>query len=319
MTSIVPWHTLSMLLAIDELVLERKDGVHLLGPLGMRLESGERVGLVGESGSGKSLLIKTIFGVLPEDVRRSSGRISAFGVSMDVPGPGRDSVRGSRLAWMPQNPLQVMNPFMNVRDQVTLLPCALLRQSQRFALSRILPLMERLRLPTDRAFLRRFPQELSGGQRQRVLLAQALSCEPQALILDEPTTALDPTVQADFLDLMVALHQERGLAYLWVSHDLPLVSAVAQRMLVLYGGHLLEAGPTRQVLERPRHPYTARLLCAARGESSQETGFLPAPGQRPSGCPYRTRCSRAQSSCATWKPWQGTLEAGVRCEAPLAY
>lgn len=309
-----------MPLTIDELILERKDGVHLLGPLGMRLEPAERVGLVGESGSGKSLLIKAIFGVLPDGVSRTSGRISAFGVSMDTPSPKRDGVRGPRLAWMPQDPLPVMNPFMTVEDLVTLLPQALLGQSRRATRSRMLPLMERLRLPTNHEFLRRFPQELSGGQRQRVLLAQALSCEPEVLILDEPTTALDPTVQADFMDLVAALQRECGLAYLWVSHDLAVVSTLAQRLLVLYGGHLVEAGPTRRILESPRHPYTARLLSAARGEPSQESGLLPTPGQRPSGCPYRTRCPRAQASCGVlWKPWQGTLEEGFRCEAPLAY
>jgi len=146
----------------------------------------------------------------------------------------------------------------------------------------------------------------------------ALSCNPELLILDEPTTALDPTVQAEFLSLVLELQAERGLGYLWISHDLGVVAAVTERILVLYGGHPMEAGPTRSVLARPRHPYTRRLLSAALREPATEGGFLSAPGERPEGCPFRPRCPEAREACATWGPWKGEPREGVRCEAVQA-
>jgi oligopeptide/dipeptide ABC transporter ATP-binding protein len=275
------------------------------------------VGLVGESGSGKSLLVQALFGVLPAGVRQAGGTIEAFGVPMDREGPDRDRVRGARLAWVPQDPQQALNPFMRVRDQLALLPQVHRREGRREALARLRPLLERLRLPTDEAFLRRFPHQLSGGQRQRLCLAMALSCDPELLVLDEPTTALDPTVQADFLALMAELQRERGLGFLWITHDLGVVASVCERLLVLYGGEPMEAGPAAQLIAHPRHPYTRRLMEAARREPALESGFLPAPGLRPEGCPFRGRCDREEATCAAWAPWRGAPEAGLRCQCPL--
>lgn len=307
-----------MSLVVDELALERADGALLLAPLSLRLDPGSRLGLVGESGSGKSLLVQAIFGVLPQGVRQAGGTIEAFGIPTDRPHPRRDRIRGRRLAWVAQDPLQALNPFIRVLDQLALLPTVHLGEARDGSLKRLDPLLERLRLPRDRAFLRRYPHELSGGQRQRLVLAMALSCDPELLILDEPTTALDPTVQAEFLSLVLELQAERGLGYLWISHDLGVVASVTERILVLYGGHVLEAGSTESVLARPRHPYTRRLLSAALREPATEGGFLPAPGARAPGCPFRGRCPAEQASCATWKPWVGTPGDGLRCDAPLA-
>ena len=303
-----------MSLVIAELSLERADGAPLLAPFSLRLDPGERVGLVGESGSGKSLLVQAAFGVLPPGVRQASGRVEAFGIPTDRPHPERDRVRGRRLAWVAQDPLQALNPFLRVQDQLALLPGVHLGESRAATLARLAPLLERLRLPGDRTFLRRYPHELSGGQRQRLLLAMALSCDPELLVLDEPTTALDPTVQAEFISLVLELQAERGLGYLWISHDLGVVASVTTRILVLYGGHALEAGPTARVLAEPRHPYTRRLLGAARREPAAEAGFLAAPGERPSGCPFRGRCPVERASCSTWGPWKGDPEDGVRCD-----
>ncbi len=308
-----------MTLTIRGLSLERNDGIPLLAPTSLGLAPGERVGLVGESGSGKSLLVQAAFGVLPQGVKQSSGTVEAFDVPMDRPHPARDRVRGRRLAWIAQDPLQALNPFLRVREQLNLLPSVHLKESTEGTLRRLGPMLERLRLPADRAFLRRYPHELSGGQRQRLVLAMALSCDPDLLVLDEPTTALDPTVQAEFLGLASELQRERGLGYLWITHDLGVVATVTDRVLVLYGGHLMEAGPTARVIREPRHPYTRRLLSAARREPASEGGFLPAPGERPAGCPFRGRCPEERPSCAAWGPWRGSEEDGVRCEwqAPL--
>lgn len=306
-----------MTLAIRDLSLHRQDGAHLLGPLDLDLAPGDRLGLVGESGSGKSLLVQAMFGVLPKGVRQATGRVEAFGAAMDQPGPARDAVRGARLAWIPQDPLQALNPFMTAAEQLALLPGIHRKERKGAAIARLTPLLERLRLPTDRAFLTRFPHELSGGQRQRLCLAMALSCDPELLVLDEPTTALDPSVQAEFLELIRSIQIERAFGFLWITHDLGVVASLCERILVLYGGHPMESGPAERLLRRPRHPYTTRLLSAARREPSDEGGYLPAPGERPPGCPFTPRCERAEPSCAAWAPWRGEVADGFRCEHPL--
>jgi peptide/nickel transport system ATP-binding protein len=306
-----------MSLNIHDLELQRADGASLLGPLTLDLPPGLRTGVVGESGSGKSLLVQALFGVLPPGVKQTFGSISAWGVAMDQPTPARDQVRGARLGWVPQDPLQALNPFLRVEDHLGLLPAVHRKESTETALARLTPLLQRLRLPLDRAFLRRYPAELSGGQRQRLCLAMALSCDPEVLVLDEPTTALDPTVQADFLALMLELHQERSFGWIWISHDLGVLASVCTHLLVLYGGHLMEAGPSERVLHAPRSPYTARLIQAARRDPSHEAGMLAAPGQRPKGCPYRGRCPKEDPACEAWTPWIGPQEQGHRCIHPL--
>lgn len=298
-----------MSLEIRSLVLTRRDGVHLLGPLDLDLAPGERLGLVGESASGKTLLARALFGVLPPGVRQVDGTIRAFGAS-----PAPDG----RMAWVPQDPAQALHPLLTVAQHLALLPRALHGARSGAALARQAPLLERLRLPGDRTFLHRRPHQLSGGQRQRLCLAMALSCDPALLVLDEPTTALDALAQADFLALVLDLQRERGLGVLWITHDLGLAAAAGERLLVLYGGHAVEAGPAQQILAAPRHPYTARLLAAARRQPSSEAGYLAAPEDRPAGCPFRPRCEAPAVRCATPRPWRGSPGHGFRCERPLA-
>lgn len=305
-----------MTLHIRDLRLARQDGAHLLGPLDLDLAPGDRLGLVGESGSGKSLLVQALFGVLPLGVAQVGGEIRGFGTRLDRPGSERDRIRGARLAWVPQDPLQALNPFMTVAEQLALLPGVHRRERKAAAVARLTPLLERLRLPTDKPFLKRFPHQLSGGQRQRLCLTMALSCDPELLVLDEPTTALDPGVQAEFLELIREIQGERSFGFLWITHDLGVVASLCDRILVLYGGEALEAGPAPRLLEHPRHPYTARLLSAARREPSTEGGFLPAPGERHEGCPFAPRCERTLPSCVAWAPWQGVSDDGFRCEHP---
>lgn len=287
-----------MSLSIRNLELRRADGIPLLGPLDLNLGPDERVALVGESGSGKSLLAQALAGWLPPGVVQAGGRIEQGG-----PNP----------AWMPQDPASALNPLARLEDHLALLLRVQLGLDTTAALRRALPLLERLRLPTDRAFLRRFPGELSGGQRQRVLLAMLLSVDPAWLILDEPISALDPEVRDDFVDLMNGLQRERALGWLWITHDLAVVPAVSDRMVVLYGGHALEAGPTAQVLAHPRHPYTQRLRDAHLGLPSAESGFLEAPDRRPPGCPFQPRCADSSPGCTPWGAWKGSPSNGFRC------
>jgi len=305
-----------MTLLIKHLELRRSDGIRLLGPFELALRPGERVALVGESGSGKSLLVQALFGVLPSGVQQTGGRIQAFGTPMEVPSPARDGIRGHRMAWVPQDPLSALNPLLRLQDHLALLPRIHLGESRDTALRRLAPTLERLWVPSN--LLRRFPQEVSGGQRQRVALAMALSCDPELLILDEPTTALDPGLQGEFVSMMKGLFAERSLGWLWITHDLGLAGAVADRAVVLYGGEVLEAGPADRILHRPAHPYTQRLLSAARGEASSESGYLEAPERRTTGCPFLPRCPKGTSACQRWGPWLGSPEDGLRCEFPQA-
>jgi len=303
-----------MSLEIDNLTLARADGIPLLGPVSLRLDPGDRLALVGESGSGKSLLVSALFGTLPPGVRQKAGSIRAFGVLMDRPSAFRDRIRGARMGWVPQEPGQALNPLLSLGEHLALLPGVHRRESTGRALARLAPLLERLDLPTDRAFLQRFPHEASGGQRQRICLAMALSCDPELILLDEPTTALDSMAQAAFLNLVLELQGERNLGFLWITHNLALASAACESLLILYGGHALEAGPAAHLLTTPQHPYTTRLLDAARRQPSEESGFLAAPEHRPPGCPFQPRCPHLRPSCATWGPWQGSDRDGLRCE-----
>jgi len=302
-----------MTLSIKDLGLCRKDGVRLLAPFTLTLRPGERIALLGESGSGKSLLARAIFGVLPAGVRQTQDSLEAFGVPMDRPSPARDTIRGRRLAWVPQDPLEALNPILSIGDQLTLLPWVHRREARREALDRLAPLLTKLQLPQTSAFLRRLPGELSGGQRQRIALAVALSCDPELLLLDEATTALDPALQTEFLAILAELQASRRLGWLWITHSPAVAQAMADRVMVLYGGELVEAGPTRRVLQCPTHPYTQRLLSASRGEPSLEAGFLEAPERRPPGCPFKPRCPQGRPQCDQAIPWQGHPEDGVRC------
>ena len=296
-----------MSLVIRNLVLTRPDGVCLLGPLDLDLAPGGRLGLVGESGSGKSLLARTLAGLLPPGIVQA-GTARAF---------GRPPRPDGRIGWVPQDPGQVLNPLLTVGEHLALLPRALRGEEPKAALARLTPLLGRLGLPGDRTFLRRRPHQLSGGQRQRLALAMALACDPGLLLLDEPTTALDPLAQRDFLALVLDLWRERGLGFLWITHDLGLAAAACERLVVLYGGLVLEAGPAARLLAAPRHPCTARLLAAARREPSPEAGFLGAPEDRPVGCPFRPRCPAPTLRCGTPRPWRGSPVDGLRCERPL--
>jgi oligopeptide/dipeptide ABC transporter ATP-binding protein len=272
--------------------------------------------LVGESGSGKSLLAQAIFGVLPPGLRQAGGTLEAFGIPLDRPSRERDRIRGSRLAWVPQDALATLSPLLNVQDHLSILPRVHRGESRRAALARLGPLLERLGLPSGGAFFRRLPRELSGGQRQRLALAIALSCDPELLVLDEPTAALDPELRTGYAAALAELQAARALGWLWITHDLDQAAAIADRVVVLYGGVTLETGPAEALLRSPTHPYTRRLLSAARGEPSGEGGFLEAPGRRPSGCPFRLRCPAAAADCAGPVPWRGSLENGYRCLHP---
>jgi peptide/nickel transport system ATP-binding protein len=228
------------------------------------LEHGERLGLIGESGSGKSITALALLGLLPPSMR-AAGRISLSGIDM-IGGTEHEKgrIRGSTAAIVFQEPLSALDPLMKTGRQVAG-PVKLHQGLSGSACRRaVVTLLERVKLPDPHRIAASFPHELSGGQRQRVAIAMALACKPRLLIADEPTTALDVTVQAEVLSLLDSLVSEEGMALLFISHDLPVVSRVAQRLLVMKDGRIVESGSTTALLSSPRHPYTADILAAAR-------------------------------------------------------
>ena len=299
----------------------------LVSDVSFTVGGGERVGLIGESGSGKSLTASAVFGLLPEDVT-ATGSVRLDGVPEDLVGASENllsTLRGTRLAMVFQEPMTALNPSMRIVDQVAEARLIHRTAGDRAAAHRdALRLLEQVRLRDVAELGNAYPHQLSGGQRQRVLLAIALANDPDVLICDEPTTALDVTVQAQLLDLIVKGVKERDVALLFITHDLAVVATVCERVLVMYGGRIVESGPVVEVLTAPKHRYTKGLLDASDLEAVDEHGRLhtiagavPAAGQFPSGCVFSNRCPRADDQCRLQPPWFGEPEHGHACWHPV--
>lgn len=279
----------------------------------LRLPRGRRLGLVGESGSGKTMSAMSIVGLQPR-VARVTGSIVFDGrelVGMDPKEFAR--LRGAEIGVVFQDPLKALNPTMRVGRQVAeglRLQGATTRREIR---RRTLELLEQVRLTDVEAIAKRYPHQLSGGQRQRVLIAIAVSCGPRLLIADEPTTALDVTVQKGILDLLRGLSEERDMGLLFVSHDLGVVRNVCDHVAVLYAGRIMETGPIEAVVERPSHRYSEALIRANPGKAKEAEdlarslgaplgtipGSVPPLGAAPDGCRFRGRCLHEIDRCTT--------------------
>ena len=296
------------------------DAVHAVT---FELDKGQRVGLIGESGSGKTLTALAIMGLLPEGLS-ASGRV--LFQAQDLLALSEQQlcrVRGDRLAMIFQEPMTALNPVQPVGYQVAE-PLRLHRRLGKLdALTEANRLLARVHMPDPADRARAYPHQLSGGQRQRAMIAMAVACSPDLLVADEPTTALDVTVQAQILNLLGELVEEGGATLLLITHDLPVVSTVCERVLVMYGGHLVEEGATATVFTRPRHPYTRALLDAIPPWEGEErklptiAGSVPGLGQFPPGCPFRNRCPRADDVCREMPPLAGDGQR-VACWHPLA-
>ncbi|MFF1820529.1 ABC transporter ATP-binding protein [Kribbella sp. NPDC058245] len=304
----------------------------LVSDVDLTVGPGERVGLIGESGSGKSLTALSILGLLPDDVV-ASGSIRLSGIGHDLIGADERAlsrIRGRDLTMVFQEPMTALNPTMRIGDQIAEIMLIHHTQPTRYAArAAAADLLDRVQLPAD--LLRAYPHQLSGGQRQRVVLAIALANDPALLICDEPTTALDVTVQALVLDLIVQGVVDRSSALLFITHDLAVVATVCERVLVMYGGRVVESGPVHEVFTNPRHRYTQGLLAASNLEATSvaalETGAgrrrlttipgtVPSAGHFPSGCVFRNRCAHATDLCATTPAWSGTSTTGYACHHP---
>jgi oligopeptide/dipeptide ABC transporter ATP-binding protein len=275
----------------------------------IELLKGESLGVVGESGSGKTVLSRATMGLLPSTATRT-GTITYNGqVISELP---KDEVRelwGTGMAMIFQDPMTALNPVRRIGSQLTESLTVRLGMDKKAAKLKAVELLKRVRIPDPESMLRKFPYQLSGGMRQRIMIAIAVSCEPELLFADEPTTALDVTVQAQVLDLITELRKESNMAMILVTHDLGVVAGHTDKIAVMYAGDVVEYAPTRQLFSNMKMPYTEALLKSIpRLETPTGSrlpvieGRLPDPTKNEPGCPFANRCPYVQDKCRAEKP-----------------
>ncbi len=286
----------------------------LCDDVGFSLAPGELVGLVGESGSGKSMTSMAILGLLPAGASITSGSVRLIDEELTSATPKRlQQIRGARIAYIAQDATASLNPVLKIGTQIVEVLTTHLDESRAEARRHAIELLDRVGIPDPERRMDAFPHELSGGMRQRVVIAIALACRPSVIIADEPTTALDVTVQAQVIRLIADLAAENDTAVLMISHDLGVIASVTDRTLVMYSGRIVEELPSSRLGEDARHPYTRALLHATpslHGESRKrfETvpGQPPDPTTRPSGCAFHPRCPRRVEICSDRVPELGS-------------
>jgi oligopeptide transport system ATP-binding protein len=299
------------LLQVDGLTvaLPTRSGYHnAVDDVSFAVDAGEVMGIAGESGSGKTITALSLFGLLPHGAR-VSGSVRLDGAELlGLSSKQLRSIRGRQIAMVSQDPATALHPILPIGTQLTEHMRRHLGVSKAAALARAVELLETVRIPDPEQALRSYAGQFSGGMRQRIAIAIALAAEPRLLVADEPTTALDVTVQAGILRLLDRLCRERGLAVIVITHDLGVMSATARRLCVMYAGRLAESGPTAELLSSPRHPYTRGLLDALPHPEAGGAPLVPIGGSPPSlgrvpgGCPFHPRCRYARPACATDRP-----------------
>jgi len=315
-------------IALDGIEQPLVDGVDL------SLLPGETLCIVGESGCGKSLTSLALMGLLQTPPLRVTGGMAKLtGEDLLAMGTARlRSIRGGRMAMIFQEPMTSLNPALRIGEQIAEAVRRHKGVSQAKARARALEMLRRVRIPAPEQRLDEFPHQLSGGMRQRAMIAMALANDPELLIADEPTTALDVTIQAQILDLMRQLKAETGAAMVLITHDLGVVAEMADKVAVMYGGRIVEAGTAEQIFTDPQHPYTIGLMSSmpslgARSERLVTVpGTVPQPATMPSGCRFSTRCPFATEVCAAVPPLEdlgrghrvACFHAPLEAEAPVA-
>ena len=282
----------------------------LVEKLSFSVSEGESLALVGESGSGKSITALAIMGLLPEsEISVSDGSIE-FGNAnlLEMSKRERRKITGSSIAMIFQEPMTSLNPVMRIGDQIIEAIRSHETVSKKAAMSRSADLLKSVRIPEPEMRLRAYPHQMSGGQRQRVMIAMALACQPKLLIADEPTTALDVTIQAQILALLRELQQDLNMAMLFITHDLGVVANIADRVAIVYCGQLAETGSIGDVFSNPSHPYTRGLFDCVPDASKQTDQLVAIPGQLPAAaeplaaCRFAPRCKLADNDCERLQP-----------------
>ena len=274
------------------------------------LNAGEILGIVGESGSGKSVTALTIMGLLPEPPARiAAGSVRFAGEELTTASPNRmEKIRGAGISMVFQEPMTSLNPVFTIGEQIMETLRAHERMSASAQRERAIEMLDRVGIASATKRLNDYPHQLSGGQRQRVMIAMSLACRPKLLIADEPTTALDVTIQAQVLDLLMDLRDELGMAIMIITHNMGVIAEVADRVLVMYAGRIVEQSPVADLFDAPQHPYTKGLLaCVPTLQQDRHRliaipGSLPEPARRPPGCRFAPRCSYRIEACRTAIP-----------------
>ena len=299
------------LLEVNDLSVQfdTPDGVvTAVNGLSFALERGQTLGMVGESGSGRSQSVLALMGLLASN-GRASGQARFEGQDLLGMSPrALNSIRGNRVAMIFQDPMTSLNPYLTVERQMTEVLELHKGMSRAQARARAVQALDAVKIPEAAQRLSRYPHEFSGGMRQRVMIAMALLCEPDVLIADEPTTALDVTVQAQIIALLRDLQRDHGTAIVMITHDLGVVAGICDEVMVLYGGRVMEQGSAESIFYQPTHPYTVGLLGALpRLEHGSQTltaipGAPPNMARLPVGCPFSERCAQSEARCITQRP-----------------
>jgi dipeptide transport system ATP-binding protein len=316
------------LLEIENLSVEFPSGnsvLHAVEGVSLSLDTGDVLGIVGESGSGKSVTMMAMMGLVSYPGRVSADRLRFDGHDLlDLSSSERNKLVGKDMAMIFQDPTTSLNPCFTVGFQLAETLKIHLGLDARTARRRCIELLEQVGIPEPETRLRAFPHQMSGGMNQRVMIAMAIACNPKLLIADEPTTALDVTIQAQILDLLRGLQKERGMALVLITHNMGVVSEMAQRVAVMYAGQIMEQHDASSLFESPRHPYTQALMAALPERSDGEqrlatiAGMVPGLYDRPKACLFEPRCGYAQERCRAERPLlRGWGDGSVRCHFPL--
>jgi len=326
----MPVESTDSALQVDALSVEYASAAgvsRVVRDVSLEVRRGQCLGIVGESGSGKSQIVLAIMGLLGARAR-ARGSVKFLGKQLlSAPTATLNAVRGAKLAMIFQDPLASLTPHLKIGVQLGELLVRHARVSWREADARSLAMLQRVRIADPEQCMRQYPHELSGGMRQRVMIAMSLLCEPDVVIADEPTTALDVTVQAQIVDLLRAMRQDFRMGLVLISHDLGLIAALAERVVVVYAGRVVENLAVADLAGSARHPYTAALIECAPTLTGRRQGYMPTlPGQPPGpetageGCAFAPRCARAQARCAVERPMLSPPDSAtqVACHFPLS-
>ena len=317
------------LLEIENLSVEfpsRSSVLHAVEGVSLSLDAGDVLGIVGESGSGKSVTMMALMGLVPYPGRVTASKMRFDGHDLlGLSTKERSRLTGKDVAMIFQEPTTSLNPCFSVGFQLAETLRVHLGMDSKAAKRRSIELLEQVGISDPETRLKAYPHQLSGGMNQRVMIAMAIACNPKLLIADEPTTALDVTIQAQILDLLRSLQRERGMALVLITHNMGVVSDMAQRVAVMYAGQIMEQQPAQALFQRPRHPYTEALMAALpeRSDGSARLATIPGmvPGlyDRPTGCLFAPRCGYADDDCRSQRPGLvNGLQAAVRCHHPLS-
>ena len=317
------------LLEIENLSVDfpSRDGVmHAVDGVSLALDAGDVLGIVGESGSGKSVTMMALMGLVafPGQVRADRLRFDGHDL-LALSQRERSRLTGKDLAMIFQDPTTSLNPCFTIGFQLAETLQLHLGMDAKAARKRSIELLEQVGIPAPESRLKAYPHQMSGGMNQRVMIAMAIACNPKLLIADEPTTALDVTIQAQILDLLRSLQKERGMALVLITHNMGVVSQMAQRIAVMYAGQIMEEQRAESLFAAPRHPYTQALMAAMPERSDGHArlatipGMVPGMYDRPRGCLFAPRCAYVQGRCGNERPGpDGTRQGIVRCHFPLA-